>query len=184
MPACRDEFATVTRWSTVRIGSKPYSVPSRLRGERLHVRLYAARVELLHQGEVVASFDRLGRDEPYRIDYRHLVHSLVKKPGAFAGYVYREALFPTLNFRRAYDALSDQLAHGADLEYLRILHLAATTVELKVDRVLQALLDADELPRYDRVKAAVAPEPIEWPVIELTPPDLTTYDALLEEVLV
>ena len=119
LPACRDEFATVTRWSTVRIGSKPYSVPSRLRGERLHVRLYAARVELLHQGEVVASFDRLGRDEPYRIDYRHLVHSLVKKPGAFAGYVYREALFPTLNFRRAYDALSDQLAHGADLEYLR-----------------------------------------------------------------
>ena len=62
--------------------------------------------------------------------------------------------------------------------------MAATTVELKVDRVLQALLDADELPRYDRVKAAVAPEPIEWPVIELTPPDLTTYDALLEEVLV
>ncbi|MDP6374548.1 MAG: IS21 family transposase, partial [Pseudomonadales bacterium] len=163
LPACRDEFATVTRWSTVRIGKKPYSVPSRLRGERLHVRLYATRVELLHQGEVVANYDRLGRDEPHRIDYRHLIHSLVKKPGAFARYVYREALFPSLIFRRAYDALCDQMAHGADLEYLRILHLAATTMESKVAEALERLLDDAQLPRFEQVREAVTLERIEHP---------------------
>jgi hypothetical protein len=182
LPACRDEFATVTRWSTVRIGKKAYSVPSRLRGERLHVRLFASRVELLHQGEVVGIYDRLARDEPYRIDYRHLIHSLVKKPGAFARYVYRDALFPTLNFRRTYDVLDASGVHGADLEYLRILHLAATTMEAEVDAVLSELLATGERPTFDRVKAAVTPERPACPEIELTPPDLGSYDALLSEV--
>jgi hypothetical protein len=179
LPACRDEFATVTRWSTVRIGKKAYSVPSRLRGERLHVRLFATRVELLHQGEVVGVYDRLGKDEPYRIDYRHLIHSLVKKPGAFARYMYREALFPTLNFRRTYDVLDAQMTHGADLEYLRILHLAAMTMEAEVDAVLRALLTKGERPTFDRVKAAVTPQRPPYPEIALTPPDLGAYDALL-----
>lgn len=182
LPACRDEFATVTRWSTVRIGRKAYSVPSRLRGERLHVRLFAMHVELLHQGEVVGVYDRLGKDEPYRIDYRHLIHSLVKKPGAFARYMYREALFPTLNFRRTYDVLDAQLTHGADLEYLRILHLAAMTMEAEVDAVLSELLATGERPTFDRVKAAVTPERPTCPEIALTPPDLSAYDALLSAV--
>jgi hypothetical protein len=179
LPACRDEFATVTRWSTVRIGKKAYSVPSRLRGERLHVRLFASRVELLHQGEVVGIYDRLARDEPYRIDYRHLIHSLVKKPGAFARYVYRDALFPTLNFRRTYDVLDAQMTHGADLEYLRILHLAAMTMEAEVDAVLSELLARGERPTFDRVKTAVTPQRPPYPEIALTPPDLDAYDALL-----
>jgi hypothetical protein len=181
LPAYRDDFATVTRWSTVRIGGKPYSVPSRLIGERLHVRLYAIVVELWHEGEKVASYDRLGREEAHHIDYRHLIHSLLKKPGAFARYVYREALFPTLSFRRAYDALNETLTHGADLEYLRILHLAATTMESQVDAVLADLLEAGTLPRFDAVKAAVAPTPIEHPQIEPREPDLGQYDRLLEE---
>ena len=184
LPACRDEFATVTRWSTVRISKKAYSVPSRLRGERLHVRLFAMRVELSHQGEVVGVYDRLGRDESYRIDYRHLIHSLVKKPGAFARYVYREALFPTLNFRLTYDVLDEHMAHGAELEYLRILHLAAMTMESEVDAVLSDLLATGERPTFERVKAAVAPQRPACPEIELIPPDLGTYDALLSEVSV
>lgn len=179
LPACRDAFATVTRWSTVRISGKSYSVPSRLIGERLQICVYAASIELIFEGEQVAVYDRLGRGAPYRIDYRHLIHSLVKKPGAFARYKYREALFPTLTFREAYDALSEGLAHGADLEYLRILELAATTMESQVEVALRGLLDAHELPSIDRVKAAVQTATIEHPDMAPKTPDLEQYDDLL-----
>ena len=74
--------------------------------------------------------------------------------------------------------------HGADLEYLRILHLAATTMESEVDAVLSDLLATGERPTFDRVKAAVTPQRPACPEIELTPPDLGSYDALLSEVAI
>jgi len=37
----------------------------------------------------------------HRIDYRHVIWSLVRKPGRFARYVYREEMFPSVVFRRA-----------------------------------------------------------------------------------
>ena len=70
-----------------------HSVPARLIGEQLTVRLYAERVEL-HHGQ------QLGR-----IDYRHVVHALLRKPGAFAQYRYRAEMFPMAVFRKAYDRL-------------------------------------------------------------------------------
>jgi hypothetical protein len=63
----------------------------------------------------------VGRDA-HRIDYRHIIHALVRKPGAFRRYVFREALFPSLEFRRAYDALLAEGSDQADLDYVRILH--------------------------------------------------------------
>jgi hypothetical protein len=179
LPAWREDFATVTRWSTVRVAKKSYSVPSRLIGERLKVRIYAAYIELWHGGDLVGVYQRLRGDEPYHIDYRHLIHSLVKKPGAFASYVYREALFPSLTFRRAYDVLSERKPRGADLEYLRLLRLAALTMESQVEQALAQALAAGELPDYDTIKAAVAPEQPRCPDIELNAPDLNEYDALL-----
>ena len=60
----------------------------------------------------------------------------MKKPGAFARYKFREELFPTITFRRAYDALCKWRGDRADIEYVRILHLAASTMESRVDRAL------------------------------------------------
>ncbi|MEZ5445177.1 MAG: hypothetical protein R3F45_05295 [Gammaproteobacteria bacterium] len=57
-----------------------------------------------------------------RIDYRHVIWSLVRKPGAFMAYRYREEMFPTLVFRRAFDALQQQPPAKAVREYLRVLH--------------------------------------------------------------
>jgi transposase len=179
LPACREEHVTVTKWSTVRVAKKPYSVPSRLIGERLKVRLFAATVELYYHDELIASCDRLRGNEPYRIDYRHLVHSLLRKPGAFARFVYQEALYPSLTFRRAYDALCERRV-GADLEYIRILHLAATTLEAEVEVALQSLLDAGEVPSFDAVRDRVAPRDSECPEVNLDELNLSTYDQLLQ----
>ena len=107
-----------------------------------------------------------------------MIWSLVRKPGAFARYKYREALFPNLTFRRAYDALLDRLGSAADVEYVRILHLAASTSEAAVEAALNALIESEQLRDYAQVRAAAAPEPVEVPSCAIEPPDLSAYDAI------
>jgi hypothetical protein len=138
LPAYKEFYASVSRASAVRVINRSYSVSSRLIGSCLRVRVHADIVELHHQGECVASMERLVGKERNRIDYRHIIHTLVRKPGAFRRYVFREAMFPTLEFRRAYDALLAQNNAQADLEYLRILHLAAGDGEATVREALVA----------------------------------------------
>ena len=108
------------------------------------------------------------------VNYRHVIGSLVRKPGAFARYRFREQLFPTLRFRLAYDALREWRGERADVEYVRILHLAATTMEATVDSALDLLLEAGECFDYAEVKELAEPKPPEAPVLTLaSQPDLT-----------
>ena len=181
LPAYRDVDVTVKRWGIIRVANKPYTLPSRLIGHRVQVRLYADRLEVRYRGELVARPDRVQGEGLEGINYRHLAHSLVRKPGAFRRYVYREALFPTLTFRRAYDVLVERSQKWADLEYVRILHLAATTMECEVDAALGALLQAGEVPEFELVKARVKPtvaQPV--PDVHVRMPDLAVYDSLLQ----
>jgi hypothetical protein len=181
LPAYREEVVGVSRWSTLRVVGKTYSVSSRLIGHRVQVRLYATELEVRYGGEVVHRFERLHGHGAYRIDYRHVIHSLVRKPGAFRRYVYREALFPTVVFRRAYDALVAHSQKWADLEYVRVLHLAATTLECVVEAVLSEMLARGEVPEYEVVKARVSPPPVNSPPsVHIEPVELSTYDELLE----
>ena len=113
-----------------------------------------------------------------------MIWSLVRKPGAFARYVYREEMFPSLVFRRAYDAIqADAAGTKGDLEYLRILHLAASTMQTDVETALVRILDEQVAPTSDRIKTLVGGESRST-VPELTAPDfdLRVYDALLVEV--
>ena len=174
----RRERVIVTRFSTVRAADNTYSVSSRLIGEEVDLRLYAENIEVWHGQGLVATMERQRGRGNVAIDYRHVIWSLVRKPGAFARYRYREALFPTLTFRRAYDALTERLGTGADLEYVRILHLAASTSEMAVQAALEELLGRRELHDYAQVRAAAAPEPIEVPSCVIEPPELSAYDAI------
>ena len=87
-----------------------------------------------------------------RVDYRHIIGSLLRKPGAFARYRFREQLFPTMPFRLAHDALLKWRGERADVEYVRILHLAATTMESTVDSALALLLETGDPFDYGTVK--------------------------------
>jgi hypothetical protein len=122
---------------------------------------------------------RIRGDRYHQIDYRHVIWSLVRKPGAFARYRYREELFPSLVFRRAYDALVDARGERADVEYVRILHLAASTMQADVEHVLETLLTRGDRPDFAAVKAIVAPERSTVAAVEIPAPDLTVYDRLL-----
>src|SRR5947207_10275089 len=110
----------VGQWSTIHSVKKTSSVPSRLIGSVVEIRQHAEVIEVLYRNKLTATMPRLRGEQPYRIDYRHVIWSLVRKPGAFARYRYREELFPSLTFRRAYDVLVDARGERADIEYVRI----------------------------------------------------------------
>ena len=109
-----------------------------------------------------------------------MIWSLVRKPGGFARYVYREEMFPQLVFRKAYDAIQEvQAGTRGDLEYLRILDRAATTMEAEVAAALSLLLDAGTPITAHAVKQLTASAKIEVPALAPATVDLAEYDALL-----
>ena len=176
--------ARVSEWSTIRVKGCAYSVPARLIGEVLQVRLYEDRLEASYRGQAQLACERLRGRHRHHIDYRHVIWSLVQKPGGFARYVYREEMFPTLTFRRAYDALQARLeGTRGDLAYLRILHLAASTLEADVETALGLLLAEPRAFDVEAVKALVLLE-TRPSIPEMAPltVDLRAYDALLAEV--
>ena len=184
LPAARvPEHTTFTcrvrKWSTIRVGGRIYSVPSRLIGHTVEARQHPSTVEVLYGGRVLCTMPRLRGAADHRIDYRHIIASLVRKPGAFARYRFREELFPTLTFRAAYDALGQTHGERADVEYVRLLQLAATTSERQVEATLRARLDAGARCDYTSVLAAVRPPVPTVPAVHIPRPDLTQYDALL-----
>ena len=120
-----------------------------------------------------------GRQQ-HRITYQHIIWSLVRKPGAFAAYRYRDDLFPTTTFRLAYDRLVSERASRADQNYVRILHLAASTSEADVETALTLLLEAERLPTFDAVRDLVGlPHKAALPPIQAPTLDLTLYDQLI-----
>ena len=171
----------VTDWSTIRVKGCPYSVPSRLIGTRVCVHLYDDRLVVFYGNVVQLDVERLRGDGKRRIDYRHIIWSLVQKPGAFARYRYREELFPSVIFRRAYDAIHEHVGGvKGDLEYLRILHLAATHLEADVEAALDLLLREARPFNADTVKPLVAPDArIDVPLVDAPVVDLSGYDDLL-----
>ena len=184
LPEFHEEDVRVSEWSTIRIKHCAYSVPSRLMGEWMRVRVYEDRIEASYADKLQLECPRLHGKNLRRIDYRHVIWSLVRKPGAFERYVYREEMFPAVVFRRAYDAI--QTPHRGvkgDLEYLRILHLAASTMESEVAAALDRLLAAGLVVTCEAVKAETAPAAtVEVP--HMVPPiiDLKAYDELIVEV--
>lgn len=185
LPEYVEEEVRVSEWSTIRARHCAYSVPSRLIGEVLKVRLYEDRIEAYYHERLELSCERLLGRNQHRIDYRHVIWSLVRKPGGFARYVYREEMFPSLVFRRAYDAI--QTPHRGvrgDLEYLRILHRAAGGLQSDVEAALELLLAEGRAITAEAVHELVTREEVPTVVPEMLAPavDLESYDELLAEV--
>ena len=171
--------AQVRKWSTIHVGGRVYSVPARLIGHEVEARLFPDIIEVRFAGKVVETMPRLRGEATHRVDYRHVIWSLVRKPGAFAAYRFREDLFPSLAFRRTYDALRAARGDRADIEYVRVLHLAASTSEACVERAITALLAQGKPFDYLAVKALASPDVPAVPDVRIGTPDLARYDTLL-----
>ena len=177
---CREVRVPVSRFSTIQVLRNTYSVPARLIGSTVLVRIRSEILEVYRGTALLLTIPRLLGQGQHRIDYRHVIWSLVRKPGAFAQYRYRDDLYPSLSFRRAYDALCASRPQGADREYVRLLHLAASTSEGEVAVALELLLDQRQVPTFDAVRDLVR-EPVAARLPALGPVelDLGLYDRLL-----
>jgi len=117
----------VSSGSIVQILGQPYTVPSRLIHYTLVAYVYYDDIVLFYNNKQLQRMPRI--NEPLAgINYRHIIDSLLRKPGAFANYRYQAALFPRLCFRQAYDALRTQRPANADKYYLKLLQLAKNSI--------------------------------------------------------
>ena len=183
--ACKTITTTVGPSSTIRVNHNVYSVDSRLIGERIKVRLFMDHLEIWYGQKRADLLPRLRGEGKHKINYRHIIDSLVRKPGAFENYRYRDDLFPTSRFRIVYDDLKKRHSQRqATRQYLNILYLAAKESEMAVDAVLRMMIDKNIALFDEQVEALVKsrqPLPV---VTEVRIPavDLTCYDQLLVEV--
>lgn len=181
-PETEELTVRVSSYSTARVKQCAYSIPARLIGAMVQAQVSEESVRFVHLGETIACYPR-SRSHTPRIDYRHVIASLVRKPGAFARYLYREELFPQAVFRQAYDRLKAAEERKADQRYLRLLALAVDLGEDAVGDQLGSALRNGEVPLADliefRLRQPAPPEPAQ---IAPFTPELASYDALIAEV--
>jgi len=176
------EEPRVSAWSTIQVQRTPYSVPSRLIGEKVRVHRHEDRLEVYYAGEHQLTIPRSsGRGRP-QVDYRHVIDGLVRKPGAFQDYRYQEAMFPTLAFRQVYDQLQEMCGDRVAVrEYLSILQTAARHGQKSIEDAFEALRAKGIAPRLAAILEYIPSPETMPPVMNVLTVDLTVYDGLLEK---
>lgn len=166
--------------SLIHVERNVYSVHSRLIGEWVEVRLSSEELEVRYRDQVVERTARLRGRQKHHVNYRHVIDWLVRKPGAFENYRYREELFPTIRFRMAYDVLRDAAPASAARTYLEILHLAARENESAVDDALRMLLAEERPLTFEAVKELIGRRDAVRPVtvVEVEAAELSSFDVL------
>jgi hypothetical protein len=174
--------ARVDSGSTIHVSGNTYSLPSRLIGEQVDVHVGAETLDVWHGARKLDSLPRLRGRGRHRIEYRHVIDWLVRKPGAFQEYRYRDAMFPTSRFRMAYDVLKDRRPCRVVKDYLAVLHLATQEGECRVDEALRLLLDRSQTPDVESVTEALrqGQRPSVVTDVLIVDVDLTMYDRLLQ----
>ncbi len=185
-PQMRELNVRVGQNGILRVGSNGYSVPSGLKGKRVIARIYEWHIEVWYANQRVETLPRVPGAHHYQINYRHIIDSLLRKPGGFRNYRYRADLFPLDVFRRAWDVLNEHLPpRRADLTYLRILKQAAFGLEADVAQALTLLLeqnqtDWDENTVLELTGSRAAPQAI--PALAPQAANLSIYDQFLQIV--
>lgn len=183
--SCQRLVVRVRQGSTISVAKNIYSLHSRLVGEKVDVRLYHDRLVVYYAQRKVEEMPRLRGSGRHRVDYRHVIDTLVRKPAAFADYIYKADLFPTHLFRMAYDVIR-RGAHSeraASRRYLEILHLAATENQALVEGALSVLIRQQAPLSVATVRGLVEAgyerkQPLD---VKIAAVELAGYDALLSQ---
>jgi hypothetical protein len=177
----REYAPVVSSQGLIRVNKHSYSVPSRLIGHTLRVEQHEAELKVYLGRELLFCLPRLRGDRGALVDFRHVITPLLRKPGAFIHYRHREALYPSVVYRGAYDRLvADHGERPGVIEYLHLLKLAAEETVERVEAVLVEQLTRPGKWRAVQVREQLAPAARK--VIELAglTPSLQAYDRLLE----
>ena len=179
------EYEPRVGWqSTIRIKEMAYSVPSRLIGQKVRTRVSETQIEVYCGREVVCTLPRRHGRAGAVIDFRHVIAELVRKPGAFAGWRHREALFPAVIFRKVYDHFVKALGERrGERDYLHLLKLAADTSLSEVEEALAKLMAGTATLSLETIRRAMPATGFE--PMEMSQPlaSLSEYDSLLQASL-
>lgn len=162
--------------STVNILGIIYSVPSRLISFYLKAYIYRETIELFYGTKLILTLNRSADDNV--IDYRHIIDSLVRKPGAFAKYKFHSHLFPLLIFRKTYDKLIKLNAKNGHKEYLRILQIAKCYGEQEVILALESCEKKKIVPKAKQIEEIVRQPVLSKCEVKVLASDLKEYDSL------
>ncbi|MGH8673020.1 MAG: Mu transposase domain-containing protein, partial [Burkholderiales bacterium] len=178
--------ARVTKYALIAVKSVTYSVPSRLVGQRLKVRVYEERIEGYLGEHRVLEAPRLRRTHaahhPRHIDFRHMLPALKRKPGALVHWRLRDALFPRSEYAQTWQRLIARLPEATAARVMvGLLEMAAADgCEVSLAHELALLLERDELPDLQVLKDRFCPRVAQMPAVSVHLPSLATYDALVE----
>ena len=162
-----------------------YSMPSRLIGHRLRVRLYDDRLECFLGSTQLLTLRR-GRAETsgkhgHVVDYRHLIHALRRKPMALLNLVYRDQLFPRPAYAQAFERLlartGERNACRTLVGLLALAHERACEGELA--QALEGEMQADRLPDLKALQARFGPKTATAPHVVIELGTLAAYDEIL-----
>lgn len=182
LPAYSIVDVRVGSGSTIRVKSNTYSVPARLIGEKVRVRVFDDHLEVYLGGEIQVERERVRGKGAFYVAWRDVIGGMARKPGAFRRYRYRDSMFPTAAFRQAYERLDDALSTwAADTNYLQVLLLARDVGVIEIERALQTLEQASDLARFERVVSLIAKERPTCPDVQVGEVELSSYDGLTPE---
>ena len=174
---------TVKSDSVIRVKRNVYSVNSKYVGLKLEVRIHQDHLELWYGNQCLERMPRQFGCGKEAIDFRHVIDSLVRKPGAFVNYKYVNHMYPTTRFRMAYDQLLGSTTEASAVkQYLKLLHAAKHEGLDLVDDILRWFMSTGKTIKADDVLKLVAakqrlPAPTD---VQVDAPDLSVFDSLLQ----
>jgi DNA-binding XRE family transcriptional regulator len=178
--------ARVSSHSTVEVRCMLYTVPSRLIGRQLELRLYHDRILGYLGNHQVVELPRVRATDPDKrrgrcINYRHVIEGLRRKPRAFIYCTWQEDLLPTPKFRELWVKLKAQFELDTSAVLIvEALYIAATQdQETAVADYLERELEAQTLTLRRLQQTFTQDVPRDLPPLMITQHDLSSYDQLL-----
>jgi hypothetical protein len=184
LPDQQEVRPRVSAGGTIRVLNNVYSVPSGLIGKLVTARISEWQIEIWYANQCVDTFPRLIGLKRHQVNYRHVIDTLLRKPGGFRDYRYRDDLFPRTVFRQAWEALQQRLSpRRADLAYLHVLKLAAVGYESEVAALLAELLASPGAWDDTTVAARLPSASAAAPALQPGAVNLAEYDQLLNQAV-
>ena len=179
-----EQYVKVSSSSTIVVKRVTYTVPSRLINSALLIHIFDERLELFYGHEPILILSRIYAQASLRarsVDYRHIIHSLAKKPNAFKCSQLREDIIPEGDFTLLWQQLTQEYVSDTDCRYMVGLLLLADNYncEATLGRYVLKALNSGRRASIETCRNLFGPDKIEVPYIVSQQHTVQSYDVLI-----
>jgi hypothetical protein len=146
--------------------------------------IYDDRLALFLGHEPTLTLDRIrshGRTRSRKVDYRHIIHSLAKKPNAFKCSQLRDDIIPQGDLSILWQGLTKDYVSDRDCRYMVDLLLLAHNYdcEYALGRYVLSAYEAGSPVSIDQCRAFFGTATIDVPAIIAQQHSIKSYDSLM-----